>query len=438
MSSKNIITEFINNKNNDNAINLIYNNIKKVKNILITDKEIFEKFNKTVVKILNNNKSLKLTEQINNKDTDFIIIVGNDSTKRKLFIIYLLSFYLLNLNINIKERVHVGIDYEFNKQKIALMQINFGNIIWLINPVELDKQKDMPILIKYLMTNTNIYKILHGPDSLDIPYMYEIMFDNNKEVIEKFTRKLIDTRFLCEYFKLSIGPDKKCSIYDALKYFGTITPEKYDELNKIHDLMGPVQDVDWNIHTISSYHLKYALYDVLFLQQFLIDIYTKVLGETNYLVPSYKYVNHLIRFIYLERNGITNIIEDTKKETNPLHNYIIKHKNNNFTLITIFNKVMENFKICLNDTCKNNYIDLNFLLSVGYIGKKFTVLLKKIVYNILKDNFTVYKSKKEVMDNKLDINLIWDKLDKNKYNYISKLLHMFDEEAKKKILILYY
>ena len=204
----------------------------------------------------------------------YIVTIADDILKIKLFCLYIIVFNLetklrhtvLKKNDS-RQKVHVGLDYEFLERKIALMQLNFetystkdhktNSYIWLVNPGEFDD--DMTnILLHKLMTYNGIYKILHGSDSLDIPYMYNIMFKNNKDTILKFTSKIFDTRFLCEYFRLSIDESKKCSIYNALQYFGTISEKKLQDLETTHDLMGPVQDVSWNIHKLSSFHVKYA------------------------------------------------------------------------------------------------------------------------------------------------------------------------------------
>ncbi len=113
------------------------------------------------------------------------------------------------------------------------------------------------------MINSSIYKILHGPESLDLPYIFTQMLQNRKQHIIKFVRKMYDTRFLCEYFKYSVEADNKCSIYVALRYFGVISDEKLKYLNDTNDSMGPIQNVNWNINTLNSYSTRYALYDVL-------------------------------------------------------------------------------------------------------------------------------------------------------------------------------
>ncbi len=336
---------------------------------------------------------------------------------------------------------HVGIDYEFNNRIIALMQINFetyasenektNSFIWLVNPGEFDADMNK-ILIKYLMTNEDIYKILHGPDSLDIPYMYTVMFDNNKDTIMSFTKKLIDTRFLCEYVRLSLGLDRKCSIYDALKYFGTITENKYNELIEIHDSMGPVQDISWNIHKASSYHIKYAFYDVLFLKHYLMDIYKKINLETPQLVKSYRYANPITRFVILDRREIIDVVQKAKEDINPINNYLIRYKGQNFTLITIYNDIIENFKVCKDE---DDCIDFNFLLLVGFFRKSITVIFKQIVYFLLRENYTVFKSKAEKWDGIVKLEETYKRLENDKFYDMIKLFDIFKNEAYKRIMI---
>ncbi len=404
----------------------------------------------TILHLIEQYNKLKLLEadELKTPKTKitYIVTIADNELKIKLFILYLLVYYLESEIRNIamtdfmNKKSHVGIDYEFNNRIIALMQLNFETIsasntetnsyIWLVNPGEFDEEATK-LLTKYLMINQRIYKIFHGADSLDIPYTYEILLKNNKDYILKFTRKLLDTRFLCEYYRLSIGEDKKCSIYDALKYFKTITNKKYEMLEDTHEKMGPVQDINWNIHRMSSYHVSYALYDVLFLKHFMVDIFNHIKDNTPQYINSYKYVIPLIRFIYIDRRNITDLIETSKVTVNLINNYLIKHKNKNITLITIYNQIMENFKI------ENKDIDFDFILTVGYLRKALVTLLKYIVYGVIQDNFKIYKNKREAYDQKIDIDIIYKKLEENNYKRMTYLLNLFKNEAEKKLLTLY-
>ena len=424
---KNIITLYDNNKWDD-IINLCYNNkyniVKEFNKYIDKNKnkdkgnyvDILGPYSKSIyeyhIRNTNNNytsllrlsilhlieqyNKLKLLEanELKNPKTKitYIVTIADNELKIKLFILYLLVYYLESEIRNItmtdlmNKKPHVGIDYEFNNRIIALMQLNFETVsdgnnktnsyIWLVNPGEFDEEATK-LLINYLMINQIIYKIFHGADSLDIPYTYEILLKNNKDHILKFTKKLLDTRFLCEYYRLSIGEDKKCSIYNALLYFGTITNEKFKMLEDTHDKMGPTQDINWDIHRMSSYHISYALYDVLFLKHFMVDIFTHIKDNTPQYINSYKYVIPLIRFIYIDRKNITDIIETSKATVNLINNYLIKHKDKKITLITIYNQIMENFKI------ENKDIDFDFILTVGYLKKALATVLKYIVYNVI-------------------------------------------------------
>ena len=62
-------------------------------------------------------------------------------------------------------------------------------------------------------------KILHGSESLDIPYIFDKVLLNNKHDILLFLRTIIDTRFLCF--------DKKCSLYELLYSTKTINDKQY-------------------------------------------------------------------------------------------------------------------------------------------------------------------------------------------------------------------
>ena len=439
--------------NKDKLIEILVPYSASMYDLYIRDRKIIPLIRLAILHLIEQYYKLKLKEETEIKHPKskitYVVTIADDEIKRKLFTLYLLVYYLeaeirKNMendpNNEINRKAHVGIDYEFNNRIIALMQINFETVadsnintnsyIWLLNPNEFD-EPSTKILIKYLMTNITIYKILQGPDSLDIPYMYDIMFKGDKENILKFTSKIFDTRFLCEYFRYSVGEDKKCSIYYALEYFGTISKKKYDELEDVYIRRGPIVDIEWNIHRMSRGDILYALYDVLFLQHYLVDIFNRIKKETPQYINTYKYIISLIRFIFIDRRNITDIIETSKATVNLINNYLIKHKDKKITLITIYNQIMENFKI------EHEDIDFNFILTVGYLKKSMATLLKYIVYSVIQDNFKIYKNKKEIYDQKIDMNIIYSKLKKNRFYRIIKLVNLFTNEATKKILILY-
>ena len=158
----------------------------------IHDKFIIKEIDKYIDRLLNYYKREVVV--INNKH--YLIFITNTKRIEKLFIIYVVYYYH---HLKTKETNYVAIDFEFNKSKIALMQITFGDFIWITNPL-LYEENIINIFINLILLNDKIYKIMQGPESLDLPYMYTELFKNNKDNIIKFTKRLIDTRFLCEYY----------------------------------------------------------------------------------------------------------------------------------------------------------------------------------------------------------------------------------------------
>src|SRR5690606_32943201 len=169
------------------------------------------------------------------------------------------------------KKAYVGIDFEFNHRKIALCQLGFfpqrnKKFIWLVNPT-LFTEDQTTMFIENVFISQYIRKILHGCDSLDIPYIFNELFLNDTTYIYKFISKISDTRFMCEYYKLVTDSfDNKCSIYDSLLLFNIVDKQKYNELVDINESIGPIHDVSWDIKKISIIQTKYALYDVYYLK----------------------------------------------------------------------------------------------------------------------------------------------------------------------------
>lgn len=388
-------------------INKFYNNPTE-----ITDKE-------KVIKIIHHYKTQIL-------ENNYFLYIANNEIVVKLFILFL---YYYDLNLVKGKKNHCAIDYEFStdrERKVALMQINFPgsnqNYLWIIDPKKYDKKK-IGIINNLLLLNDKIYKVLHGSESLDIPYMYNILFDNNKSKIIKFTNKLIDTRFLCEYVRKSLGEEGRCSIYDAFLYFGTINKEKYDYLQKVNDKMGPIQYVNWEIEKLSDYHIKYAMYDVLNLVTLVYDIFEKILDHTPTYARTYYYIIKIIRFVILERKNVTDVLEFSKRTVNEMNNYIVDHNNDKSTLLDIYNNIIENCVLYEND----DKIYVNFIETVSYIKGTFNFLLKYITFYVLSNKYKVYKNKNELMDNEINIGQLYAKINDINFKSLVKLLKIFEK-----------
>lgn len=432
------------------STNNSYNNYKQINNLLKKSIKTFKytseknqfylDFRKFVDQSILKHSVLELSAKdefhnCKNSNKKFIVVVADTEEKLKLFCLFCTCFnietYYRKFLKDNRQKVHLSIDHEFNQRQIALMQLCFGSIemydyIWILNPLQLiDKMKK--IFNRKIMCNRRIYKIMHGSDSLDIPYLFDEYFEKDKKSILKFNSKVIDTRFLCEYYRESLNEEKKCTIYTALSYFKTISNEKLLELETVHDNMGPVQDITWNINKMSSYHLKYALYDVLFLEKFLKDIYSSILKNTPKYVSTYRYVNDITRFVFSERREVSFILQKAKNEIDPLNNFMIKNKNQPVTLINVYTQIMNNFIIPEKD------IDINFLLTINYFRTTLGILLKKIVYTLIVQKFQVYKTKSEKYTDKQYLDDVYKELHDNEFYRIIELVNLFSNEVVRRL-----
>ena len=313
--------------------------------------------------------------------------------------IYFHAFILVYALESIFNRhFYIGIDYEYTNKKIQLAQLNFEHkedlrgIIMVVSPNELEPVM-MENFIKLIICNKFIKKILHGSDSLDIPYMYEHMLGNDPSKIIKFTKTLIDTRFLCEYYKLNrpTAQDGRCSIYDsdrdssAIFYFGVISEEQQQKLaTLLMDELPAPHDIVWNIHRLNRSQTQYAVYDVLYLKWFyyrIIYLGTEDeqtdLGKKAIIEFYKKVLNEMTSFTYLEKRNISYLLEKCKTEVDPINNFMIRKPNTIFKLIDIYNQVSKNI---ITATPK---ADIDKMLKVNYYKGPLTILIKRMTYAIV-------------------------------------------------------
>jgi len=330
---------------------------------------------------------------------------------------------------------YIGIDFEYTNKKIQLAQLNFEHnvalqsMILIVSPNELEKVMN-DNFVRMIICNKYIKKILHGSDSLDIPYMYEHLLENNPSKIRRFTRTMIDTRFLCEYYKLNKqeGSDYKCSIYAETKdsstvyYFGVITEQKQDELAAMLDAMPPVHDIRWNIHKMPESQVLYAQYDVIFLKYFYYRmIYVATLDEETAarkkdIIQLYKHVlGELTQFGYLESRGITFLANKCKSEVDPMNNYMIRKPGGITKLIDVFNVVSLGINI------SDPKVSIDSLIKVNYYKTRINILLKKMTYTIISKKCRIHKDKLTLYTDKLDNQYIFDFFEEMGYLFLNKI-----------------
>lgn len=315
---------------------------------------------------------------------DTILIVSNNTLTRNLFIIF--AFYVY-IHSKLFKKKHIAIDFEFYYGTISLAQYSFHNsqnvsLNFIVDPNTFST-KDTDYLINKIYINDKLYKILHGSDSLDVPYIYNILLSMDSYKMIRFIHKMIDTRYLCEYYKNSVQTfiPKKCSLYDALVFFNTISEQQYIIIQNNLNALGPIQNIKWNINNLNKNQIEYTYLDVFYSEKFLYDIFHHINDNTPFLIRTYYYILDIVRFVILDRKSILNSTEIIKK-------IIIKYNNIDLSNETHFD-LNSYYKIIINDLIllekKDNItykIFLDFIMSVGYIKNTLNIYLKFILLTI--------------------------------------------------------
>lgn len=376
----------------------------------------------------------------------YYINLSDKNEKNIYFHAYILQYALESL---FNKRFYVGVDFEYTNKKIEMAQLNFEHsvslksIIMIVSPNELE-----PIMtenfINLIICNKFIKKILHGSDSLDIPYVYNHLLDKDPKKIINFTKSLIDTRFLCEYYKLNRGEtDYRCSIYaensngSAVYYFKVIDDEQQQRLAELLESMPPVFDIVWNIHKLPKSQVLYSQYDVLYLKYLYYQIiYTATKDvqtalEKKTIIRLYKNtLNEITRFVYLERNDITLLLAKCKEEVDPVNNYFVRKSNGILKMIDIYNQVSSNLESF------NPKVSIDKLLKVNHFKVPMITIIKRMVYGHISKQCRVYKDKSTVWIDKLDNQFILDFFAELKFNYLLGIFSDLDKSLESKISII--
>lgn len=335
-----------------------------------------------------------------NKKTYFILKVDNE--QKQDFMSDIFNKFIENQNKNINQIHYIGIDFEFNKVRkterdVALMQINIENdsndaYIFVLYPPELTQQNHK-ILIK-LITHKQIYKILHGAESLDVPYVFDQLLID-KKFIDDFCSNFYDTRFLCDYYHIENNIQGRCSIYYLLLEHKIISKEKFDELEKIEEKTGPIYLITINIHKLNFHVLRYSLYDVIYLPELIkkflkMDLaYSKLVPEVTTMINKYK------------RNP-NNKFNKLEKLVNSMNLYFIYENNNRILL----NEIWDIYNV----TLEEKY--LAKIQLIPYFKKFIEIIMKFIIYQNLNNHLKIYVNKKDLIGN-INWNEYWNDININ-------------------------
>ena len=260
----------------------------------------------------------------------------------------------------------VAIDFEFNrvnnKRVIGLCQINFkinNNCdIFLFYPPNINIR-----LFEKLLISPNIIKVLHGAESLDIPYLFDNVI--MKKNIQLFCNNLFDTRYLCEYYNIENNNGGRCRIYELMKQMGAITEKQYNEMILNDKKLGHIWEIHIDVTKMSDKLIKYCVDDVEFLPHLYEkfpknEIYTKI-------IPAMTQFNYIVRYTENLDKMFANISQyNTRRDAEYDMSY------NEIYIVII---------IWLNSD-STYYI----LYNINYFKKIIDLIVKNIVYNILDNN----------------------------------------------------
>lgn len=294
-----------------------------------------------------------------NINTYKVYVVNNTNLveNKKGFLSELTMINNKNTN-NLKNKIKICLDYEFNFNKIGLVQVmisnkNISNNIYLFNPLEFN-EKEL-VLIKEAIYLSPYPKILHGSEGLDIPYIYNNVLKNNSSEIKQFTHYLTDTRFKCELLN-----HKKCSLYDILYETKSINDKQNEILLDNYKKNGKIYKINWNTRNMTLEQYMYAAFDVIFLRR-LDRILSKQLK-----LHQRKLLNEYIQFVFLfrnkyinfEDNNLINMLKLTEEEIKEL---VEINKNNVGIKIQYFKKpIIHLIRFYLYDL--NNKDKINLML----------------------------------------------------------------------------
>jgi hypothetical protein len=353
---------------------------------------------------------LKIKDKNNKKKYKIYIAKNKDTIS--LMMDYFKKFIK---NKNIKK---IAIDLEFNKvskmdRSVALIQLNLEiknkGSIFILDPTLLTTE-EINILID-LLTHESIIKIIHGGESLDIPYLINQLLNNNIILIKKFLNNLYDTKYLCEYKHIIENIKNKCSIYDLYKELNIIDKTIFEFLNNIENIMGPIYLVEINIETLEGKLLEYVIYDVLYL----VTLYEKLIIISNnfkYLIPEIS--QHIFFYKRIDDNNFKKINE----LVNTHNNYFFKI---NYTKI----KLLDYYYYVLYSLEDNIYEEL---LNITYFKFFIEILYKYLVYQDLYKKFKIYKNNTEINSTiiyNLDLKIIFSDNIKNIIEKLKKQLIKF-------------
>lgn len=218
--------------------------------------------------------------------------------------------YITFLDTQSKKQL-LGLDFEFNKGTIAMAQLNLDKFIFDKNEIVLlfdPTDNNITDLFRQVVLHKNLWIILHGAESLDLPYLSKQLVKKSKDMVKLF-QNLIDTKYLCEY--TIQNKEGRCKINYFLQQQDIISKTFLNNMLQNEEKMGPIYLVHVDVSNLSEELLLYSAYDVIFLP----ELIRKVQKVTPFIeIVRFTQINYMMKFNLLKE------YENTKEIISSINN----------------------------------------------------------------------------------------------------------------------
>ncbi|ADO67233.1 putative exonuclease [Cafeteria roenbergensis virus] len=270
------------------------------------------------------NKQLSLKGKIK------LYVGKNENTLKEIKII--LENYIKFLDQHNKKQL-LALDFEFNKGTIAMAQLNLDNfqvnnmdVILLFDPTD----KLILNTFRQVVINKNIWLILHGAESLDLPYLTKQLIKQPKDMVKMF-QNFVDTKHLCDY--TLINEEGRCKINYFLEQQHIISKDFLEDMLKNEKKMGPIYLVNVDVTKLKQSLLLYSAYDVVFLPELIRKLKTKI---PFIQIIRFTQINYMMKYNLLKK------FDETKKIITSINNSYFKTiPSQNNKLIDIIQPLIE-------------------------------------------------------------------------------------------------
>lgn len=144
------------------------------------------------------------------------------------------------------------------------MQLALGKQYFMFDPKSLHNRV-RTLLIQRIVANPSVVKVLHGAESLDIPYICQGLLRNDRGLIVRFFAGFQDTLYGCELLRHG-RPGIGCNLYALLDALNVVSPRALQQLRDNERTLGALWKKRIDVRRLTPELVTYAIHDVVFLE----------------------------------------------------------------------------------------------------------------------------------------------------------------------------